>query len=154
VGGSKWYTCYISILNWCGGLLSQPWCHDEGYVECYMRKNWIAREIFEEISVSSTWTHDLGEEAQSNSGRISIGSELSSLNFNSSVRAEQSFVIRYPIIVIKSLCITLDICLNHFAKTPTIGCGILFACLWYQTATESERCFFKSRFRSRSWTVF
>jgi len=29
---------------------------------------------------------------------------------------------------------------------PTFGRGILFACFWSQIATESERCFFWSRF--------
>jgi len=42
-------------------------------------------------------------------------SELSSLNFNSSVRAEQSIAIRYPNVVIKSLCGNLDIYLNYYA---------------------------------------
>jgi len=60
----------------------------------------------------STRTHGRGEEAQLSSGWILIGSELSSLNFNS-VRAEQSFVIRYPNVVIKSFCGILDICLNY-----------------------------------------
>jgi len=55
--------------------------------------------------------HD--EEAQLSSGWILIGSELSSLKFNSAVRAEQSFAIRYPNVVIKFLCGNLDICLNY-----------------------------------------
>jgi len=53
-----------------------------------------------------------GEEVQLSSGWILIGSELSSLNFNSSVRAEQSFAIRYSNVVIKSPCGNLDIFLN------------------------------------------
>jgi len=40
-------------------------------------------------------------------------SRVKFLNFNSSVRAEQSFAIRYPNVVIKSLCGNLDICLNY-----------------------------------------
>jgi len=44
-------------------------------------------------------------------------SELSSLNFDSSVRAERSFAICYSIIVIKSLCDNLDVCLNYHANT-------------------------------------
>ena len=59
------------------------------------------------------WTHNCGEEAQLSAEWILIGSELSSLNFNSSFRAEQSFAIRYPNVVIKSLCGNLDICLNY-----------------------------------------
>jgi len=54
-----------------------------------------------------------GEEAQLSSGWTLIGSELSSLNFNSLVRAEQSFTIRYPNVINKSLCRNLDICLNY-----------------------------------------
>ena len=67
-----------------------------------------------------------GEEAQLSSGWISIGLELSSLNFKSSVRVEQSFAIYNPNVVIKSLCGNLDICLNYY-DTPTFGRGILFA---------------------------
>jgi len=72
--------------------------------------------LLEKISVPNTRTHGRGEEAQLSSGWISIGSELSSLNFNSSVRAEQSFAIRYPNVAIKSLCGNLDICLNYYAN--------------------------------------
>jgi len=57
-------------------------------------------------------TNGREEEMQSSSGWILIGSELSSSNFNSSVRAEQSFMIRYPNIVIKPLCGNLAIRLN------------------------------------------
>jgi len=45
-----------------------------------------------------------------------IASELSSPNFNSSVRAEQSFAIPYPNVVIKLLCGNIDICLNYHAN--------------------------------------
>jgi len=46
-------------------------------------------------------------------------SELSYINFNSSVRVEQSFEIRYPNVnvVIKSFRGNLDICLNYYAST-------------------------------------
>jgi len=73
----------------------------------------LASDIFGKISVASTRTHSRDEEAQLNSGWILIESELSFLNFNSSVRAEQAFAIRYPNVVIKSLCGNLDICLNY-----------------------------------------
>ena len=45
-----------------------------------------------------------------------VGSEVSSPNFNSLVRAERSFAIRYPIVVIKPLCGNFDICLNYLAN--------------------------------------
>jgi len=61
-------------------------------------------------------THGRGEEVQLSSGWISIGSELYSLNANSSVRAEQSSAIRYTNIVIKNLCGNLDICLNYYGN--------------------------------------
>jgi len=43
--------------------------------------------------------------------------ELSSRNFNSSVRAERSFAICYLNVVIKPLCGILDICLNHYFRS-------------------------------------
>jgi len=73
----------------------------------------LATENFEKISAASTQTHERSEEKQWSSGWTLIGSELSSPNFNSSVRAEQSFVTRYPNVVIKPLCSNLDICLNY-----------------------------------------
>ena len=48
-----------------------------------------------------------GEKPLLSSGWTLIGSELSSPNFNSSVRAERSFAIRYPNVVIKPLAETL-----------------------------------------------
>jgi len=69
-------------------------------------------ECFSKISVVSTRTHDRGEEAQLSSEWISIGSELSSLNFD-------SFAILYPNVVIKSLCGNLDICPNYFLYAYT-----------------------------------
>jgi len=49
-----------------------------------------------------------------NTGGILIASELFSLDLNSLVRAEQSFMIRYPNVVMKSFCGNLDICLNLY----------------------------------------
>jgi len=77
-------------------------------------------------------THGRGEEPLLSSGWTLIGSELSSPNFDLSVRAERSFAIRYLNIVIKPFCGNLDICLNYYFQS--------------QIATESERCFFGSRF--------
>jgi len=51
------------------------------------------------------------------SENISIALESSSLNINSSVKAEQSLAIRYPNVVIKSLCGNLDIYLKYHANT-------------------------------------
>ena len=48
----------------------------------------LATEIFGKIPVASTRTHDCGEEKQLSSGWTLIGSELSSPNLNSSVRAK------------------------------------------------------------------
>jgi len=69
------------------------------------------------------------------SGWTLIGSELSSPNFNSSVRAERSFAIRYLNVVIKPLCGNLDICLNYYFRSRN-SVRVL------SIATESERCFF------------
>ena len=93
----------------------------------------LATEILGTISVrehANTRTLGCSEETLLRSGSTLIGSELSSPNFNSSVRAEQSFANRYLNVVIK--------------LTPTFGHKILFACFRSQTATE--RCFFGSRF--------
>jgi len=45
------------------------------------------------------------------------GSELSSPNFNSLVWAEWSFAIHYLNVLIKPLCINLDICLNYYFRS-------------------------------------
>ena len=58
--------------------------------------------------------HGRGKETLWSSGWTLIGSELSSSNFNSSIRAEQSFAIRYLNVVIKPLCGNLDIWLNYY----------------------------------------
>ena len=50
-----------------------------------------------------SWTRGRGEETLWSSGWTLIGSELSSPNFNSSVRAKRSFAIRYLNAVIKPL---------------------------------------------------
>ena len=56
-----------------------------------------------------------------NNKNILIASELSSLNFDSTVRAELSFAIHYPNVVFKSLCGNLDDCLNYHAKAYNFG---------------------------------
>ena len=48
----------------------------------------LATEIFKKILVASTQTQSRGDETRLNSGWTLIGSELCSLNFNTSVRAE------------------------------------------------------------------
>jgi len=73
----------------------------------------LGTEIFEIFLAASTPTHGRGEEEQWSLEWNVIGSELSSLNFNSSVRAGQLFAIRYSNVVIKSLCGNLAICLNY-----------------------------------------
>jgi len=78
----------------------------------------LATRIFEKMSVASTRTLGRGEVILLAPEWTLIGSELSSPNFNSSVRVEWS---------------------------PTFGCWILFACFQSQIATESQRCFCGSR---------
>ena len=63
----------------------------------------LATEFLGKISVASTRTLGCDEEPLLSSGWTLIGSELSSPNFNSSVRAERSFAIRYLNVVIKPL---------------------------------------------------
>ena len=75
----------------------------------------LATEIFANFFIASTQAHG-GDELQLSSGWILIRSELSSLNFNSSVRAKQSFAIGYSNVVIKSLCGNPDICLNYYGN--------------------------------------
>ena len=74
----------------------------------------LATEIFGKISVASVRTRGRDEETRLSSGWTLIGSELSSPNFNSSVRVERSFPIHYLNVVIKPLCGNLDICLNYY----------------------------------------
>ena len=71
--------------------------------------------IFEKISAR---THGCHEEAQLSTGWILIGLELSSPNFNSSVRAERLFMIRYCNIAIKPLCGNLDISVDIQSWNP------------------------------------
>jgi len=63
----------------------------------------IAPLIIGVFACSGTRTHGRGEEVQLSSGWTLIGSELSSPKFNSSVRAERSYAIRYLNVVIKPL---------------------------------------------------
>jgi len=77
---------------------------------------WLTMMILDALQCSRLRMRGRGEEAHLSSGWISVGSELSPLNFNSLVRAQQSFAIRCPNVVIKSPCGNLDICLNHSAK--------------------------------------
>jgi len=107
------------------------------------RIDWHQVDQFQLIDDSHAYT-GRSRKAQLSSGWISIRSELSSLNFNASVRAEQSFAIRYPNVVIKSLRGNLEILLNYYANAYTFDCGILFVCFRGRAATESERCLFGS----------
>ena len=75
------------------------------------------------------------------SGWISIGSELSSLNLHTLVRAKQLFAIHNSKVVIKPLCGNLDICLNYYANAYFRSQKFVRV----QTATEMKR-FFKSCF--------
>jgi len=68
----------------------------------------LATKILGKILVASTRTLGRGEEPLLSSGWTLIGSELSSPSFNSSVRAERSFAIRYLNVEIKLLCGNLD----------------------------------------------
>jgi len=86
----------------------------------------LATEILGKISVARTQTLGRGEEPLLSSGWTLIESELSSPNFDSSVRAERSFAIHYLDVVIKPVCDNLDIFLTT-RLTPTFGRGILFA---------------------------
>ena len=111
-------------------------------------------KIFEKISVTSTRTHGRSEEAQLSSRWISIGSELSSLNFNSSVRAGQSFAIRYANVVIKSLCSNLDVCLKYYVNAYTFGHGILFTAFDRTPRPKVKDAFLNRSFRSSSNSFF
>ena len=100
---------------------------------------------FEIFLVASIQTHGRGEKTQLSSGWTLIGSELSSPNFNSLVRAERSFAIRYPNVVIKPLCSNIDICLNYQANAYFRSRNSVRV-LSVANATESHRCFFGLRF--------
>ena len=73
----------------------------------------LATELFGKLSVTSTRRLGRGEKTLLSTRWTLIGSELSSPNFNSSVRAERSFVIRYLNVGINPLCGNLDMCLNY-----------------------------------------
>ena len=64
--------------------------------------------------------HDRGEETLLSSGWTLIGSELPSLIFNLTVRAERSSAIRYLNVVIKPLCSNLDISLDYFRPRNSV----------------------------------
>jgi len=81
-----------------------------------------------------------------------IGSELSSPNFNSSVRAERSFAFRYLNVVIKPLCGNLDI-FRITRPTPTFGRGILFGCFSRGPRPKVKDAFLDPAFRSRSCAI-
>jgi len=66
--------------------------------------------------LACSWSLGRGEETLLSSGWTLIGSELSSPNFNSSVRAEWLFAIRYLTVVIKPLCGNIVICLNYYCR--------------------------------------
>ena len=104
----------------------------------------LATKILGKISVPSTRTLGRGEESLLSSGWTLIGSELSSPNFNS-VRAERSFAFCYLNAVIKPICGNLDICLNYQANAYFRSRNSVRV-LQSRTATESESCFFGSRF--------
>ena len=74
-----------------------------------------------------------------------VASELSSLNFNSSVRAERAFAIRYLNVVIKSLWVNLDFCLNCHANIKFQSRNSVRV-ISVTDHTESQRCYFKSLF--------
>ena len=78
----------------------------------------LATVILGKISVTRTRTVGRGEEPLLSSRWAWIGSELSSPNFNSSVRAERPFVIHYLNIEIKPLCGNFDIFLTTRLTLP------------------------------------
>ena len=92
----------------------------------------------EELLLSSRWTL--------------IESELSSLNFNSSVRAERSFAIGYLNVVIKLLCGNLGIFLTT-RLTPTFGHEILFVCFSRRLWPKAKDAFLNRAFRLRSCAI-
>jgi len=96
LGSTIIQSCPFSFVQ--GSVIIWP----TGCVQCFghtfthSAPNVLPTKIFEKISIESTWSRS-GSAVEL---RISIGSELSFLNFDSSVRAEQSFAIRYPNVVI------------------------------------------------------
>jgi len=103
--------CWCSSLLFAGSLNSR----DRGFA-CVVSDGLGVNNLYNgTFEKNGSRTHSHGEEAQLSSGGISIVSELSSPNFNSSVTAKESFAIRYPNVLIKSLCSNLGICLNYYA---------------------------------------
>jgi len=77
----------------------------------------LGTEIFGKTLVASVRTLGHGEETLLSSGWTLVGSELSSPNFNSSVRVERSSAIRYLNVVIKPIYSNLDICPNYYFRS-------------------------------------
>jgi len=112
----------------------------------------LETENLGKLLVARTRTLSRGEEPLLSSGRTLIRSKLSSPNFNSSVRAEWPFAIRYLNVVIKPLCGNLDIFLTT-RLTPTFGRGILFAWFSRGPRPKVKDAFLDRAFRSRSCTI-
>ena len=104
VSGGIWYCLCLSgvVVHDCHVQLSL-------LIRCIRM---LVTKILGNISVAITRTHGRGEVPLLSSGWTLIGSELSSPNFNSSVRAVRSFAIRY-LNVVKPLCGNLDFCWNY-----------------------------------------
>ena len=85
---------------------------------------------------------NFGREHANKRSRWGNGSELSSPNFNLSVRAEWSFAICYLNVVIKPLHGNFDICLNYYRSRPKVKDAF-----WIAIFSHSLAQF--SRFRSR-----
>jgi len=116
--------------------------------------NWNFWKHFGCKHMNTSWTHGRDEEAQLSLGWIPIGSKLSSLNFNSSVRAEQSFAIRYPKVVIKSLCGNLDISLNYYANAYFRSRNSVHVLSVADRNRKWKISFWNRAVRSCSWTFF
>ena len=112
----------------------------------------LMTEILRKISVARTRTLGRDEETLLSSGWTLIRSELSSPNFNSSVRAKWLFAIRYLNRVIKPLCNKLDIFLTT-RLTPTFGRAILFTCFSHGSRPKVKDAFLDRAFGSRSCAI-
>jgi len=55
------YTCYISSLNWAGGLLAAPWCHDVMISWCHdALMSWYHDVMMSWChDVMMSWSHDV-----------------------------------------------------------------------------------------------
>jgi len=157
---AHWIGLYLSFhLNWVLG----PFVHDRlqnlqtsHFCPCHNPFNRcfrvLATKILGKFSVTGTRTLGRGEVPLLNSGWTFIGSELSSPNYNSSVRAVRSFAIRYLNVVMKPLCGNLDICLTT-RLTSTFGRGILFACFSRRSRPKVKGAFLDRAFWSRSCAI-